>query len=238
MVYTAHSWVEQSGDTGSTKAGWLDNMETQYHEICDYSDETTHDTLYYTKTYCTATYFSATKQGTGSGFVCERLDGYTGDQLLSMAIAPYTIVLWNSDVNSIPSGWHLCDGRNSYTPDLRNRFVIGAGGSYALNSTGGSNTVASTAKTVTIGTHTLTTDEIPNHAHTGITDYYTTAGGDTPGSGAYIAEGNTITYENAYTGYTGGGGAHGHTGSTLTGAGTTGNNMPPYIAICYMIKEP
>ena len=41
---------------------------------------------------------------------------------------------------SIPSGWVLCDGNNS-TPDLRNRFVVGAGtgGNYSPGDTGGAN---------------------------------------------------------------------------------------------------
>jgi len=35
------------------------------------------------------------------------------------------IIMWSGSVASIPSGWSLCDGTNS-TPDLRNRFVVGA----------------------------------------------------------------------------------------------------------------
>ena len=35
------------------------------------------------------------------------------------------IIIWSGSVSNIPSGWVLCDGNNS-TPDLRNRFVVGA----------------------------------------------------------------------------------------------------------------
>ena len=35
------------------------------------------------------------------------------------------IIMWSGTIATIPSGWVLCDGTNS-TPDLRNRFVIGA----------------------------------------------------------------------------------------------------------------
>ena len=35
------------------------------------------------------------------------------------------IIMWNSTVASIPSGWVLCDGNNS-TPDLRDKFIVGA----------------------------------------------------------------------------------------------------------------
>ena len=34
------------------------------------------------------------------------------------------IIMWNSTVASIPTGFVLCDGNNG-TPDLRGRFVVG-----------------------------------------------------------------------------------------------------------------
>ena len=65
------------------------------------------------------------------------------------------ILLWSGASNAIPSGFVLCDGNNS-TPDLRNRFVIGAGNSYAVNATGGSTTINGNV------THSHST---PNHTH-------------------------------------------------------------------------
>ena len=47
------------------------------------------------------------------------------------------IMLWSGSTGTVPSGWRLCDGGGG-TPDLRNRFVVGAGSSYAVNATGGS----------------------------------------------------------------------------------------------------
>ena len=35
------------------------------------------------------------------------------------------IILWSGNIASIPEGWVLCDGSNG-TPDLRDRFVVGA----------------------------------------------------------------------------------------------------------------
>lgn len=35
-------------------------------------------------------------------------------------------MLWYGTVATIPSGWHLCDGTTG-TPDLANKFVLGAG---------------------------------------------------------------------------------------------------------------
>jgi len=46
------------------------------------------------------------------------------------------ICLWGGAIVDIPTGWHLCDG-NAGTPDLRNKFVIGAGDTYAPEATGG-----------------------------------------------------------------------------------------------------
>lgn len=36
------------------------------------------------------------------------------------------ILLWSGSAESIPDGWHLCDGTEG-TPDLRERFIMGAG---------------------------------------------------------------------------------------------------------------
>ena len=48
------------------------------------------------------------------------------------------ICMWSG--SEVPTGWYLCDGENG-TPDLRNRFIVGAGDSYAIGNKGGSNTV-------------------------------------------------------------------------------------------------
>ena len=66
------------------------------------------------------------------------------------------IIMWSGAANAIPTGYVLCDGQNS-TPDLRNRFVIGAGDTFAVDATGGS------ANAVVVEhTHTLTD---PGHSH-------------------------------------------------------------------------
>lgn len=62
------------------------------------------------------------------------------------------IILWSGLLTDIPDGWALCNGLNG-TPDLRDRFVVGAGTSYNPGGTGGANTVA------------LSINEIPSHAH-------------------------------------------------------------------------
>jgi hypothetical protein len=66
------------------------------------------------------------------------------------------IIMWSGSIASIPSGWLLCNG-TSGTPDLRDRFVVGAGSTYAVNATGG------------FATYSLSTAQLPSHTHTGTT---------------------------------------------------------------------
>jgi len=51
------------------------------------------------------------------------------------------IVMWAGSEETIPSGWKLCDGNNG-TPDLRDRFVIGAGSAYSVDDTAPTNVAA------------------------------------------------------------------------------------------------
>ncbi len=46
---------------------------------------------------------------------------------------------WSGSIVSIPTGWALCDGTNG-TPDLRDRFIVGAGSTYSVDDMGGSET--------------------------------------------------------------------------------------------------
>lgn len=47
------------------------------------------------------------------------------------------ILIWSGSIATIPGGYFLCDGNNG-TPDLRDKFVVGAGDTYAVDDTGGS----------------------------------------------------------------------------------------------------
>ncbi len=46
------------------------------------------------------------------------------------------IIVWSGAIIDIPENWQLCDGTNS-TPDLRDKFVPGAGDTYAVDELGG-----------------------------------------------------------------------------------------------------
>ena len=117
------------------------------------------------------------------------------------------IMMWYGSVASIPSGWVLCDGNNS-TPDLRNRFVVGAGtgGNYSPGDTGGANSV------------TLTVAQIPAHTHT----YERTDVGINVNDRPWPASNNDCDMTNQNTSSTGGGQSH--------------ENRPPYYALCYIMK--
>lgn len=134
--------------------------------------------------------------------------------------------MWSGSVASIPTGWVLADGvqrthpeGGTYTPpDLRNRFIVGAGqdggthtpgangvgsGYYAPGATGGEDK------------HTLTTNEMPSHAH-----LY--------GQSQLVAGGTngTIVNGSSSTEYT----------TSYTGGGASHENRPPYYALCFLYK--
>ena len=96
------------------------------------------------------------------------------------------IMLWSGSVVSIPSGWLLCDG-TSGTPNLQNRFIVGAGDSYAVDATGGAATVTLDATQIPAHSHTadgdLTAASAGAHTHTGSVDSTSLTG-----SATYIAE--------------------------------------------------
>jgi hypothetical protein len=175
-----------------------------------------------------------------------RLDGTagaSGQVLLSAGTGTPTwgsgfpsggIIMWSGTIATIPSGWLLCDGSNS-TPDLRNRFVIGA---FSDDS--------GTAKTTVTGTSTQTGGSkdasLPSHTHTAtstVTD---------PGHfHSYEQPSNTFQQ-----GSLGGGGLTnkftGSTGSKTTGitvattnstegVSATNANLVPYFALAYIMKS-
>lgn len=95
------------------------------------------------------------------------------------------IVLWSGSIASIPTGWYLCNGANS-TPDLRDRFVVGAGSTYAVGATGGS------------ATTTLVEANLPSHTHS-ISASGTTSTADVSHTHSLSASGTTGNQSNGHT---------------------------------------
>ena len=134
------------------------------------------------------------------------------------------ILLWSGAIGSIPSGYVLCDGSNS-TPDLRDRFIIGAGNSYSVGQTGGSADSIVVAHTHT-GTSTVSD---PGHSHSArLNGGYD--GGTPSGLSQSPTNAGTASVNAAFTGISV------STSISTTGTSGTGANIPPYYALAYIMK--
>ena len=139
---------------------------------------------------------------------------------VSTSLPTGIITLWSGSAASIPTGWLLCDGTNG-TPDLRDRFVVGAGSTYAVGATGGSANA-----TLVSHTHTATVTD-PGHVHNlpGSTSAQSIIQTQL-GVNSTSQNGQTAT---ATTGIT--------VGISTEGSSATNANLPPYYALCYIMKS-
>ena len=151
--------------------------------------------------------------------------------VIANAIPSGLISMWSGTIASIPTGWVLCNGSNS-TPDLRNRFIIGAHSDnvgVANTTITGSSTLTGGTKDAIVVSHTHTATSAvsdPGHAHTA-----NGFGGSQPGlttSGTPI-NGQSAT-STAVTGIT--------VSTTIASTGSSGTdqNLPPYYALAFIMK--
>lgn len=158
-----------------------------------------------------------------------------------------------SAVTSAPAGWLLCNGatvsRTTYRrlfraigtafgvgdgsttfalPDARDRFLVGAGSTYGVGSTGGAASV------------TLTEAQMPSHGHTassgsgGVHNHAVAATGP-DGSFNDAALMNEAQFTGSLS--TGDGGSHSHSVTVNpTGGGGSHENRPPYLGMTALIK--
>jgi hypothetical protein len=132
------------------------------------------------------------------------------------------ITLWYGAIGSVPAGWYLCDGANG-TPDLRDRFVVGAGSTYSVAAVGGAKDAI-----VVSHTHTATSSVTdPAHTHPFLGSSYSNPAS---GGGAGAAGQTTLTTNAALTGITVA------TTNASTGVSGTNANLPPYYALAYVMK--
>ena len=124
------------------------------------------------------------------------------------------IIPWSGATTAVPDGWALCNGQTvngRKTPDLRDRFVVGAGGEYQPNATGG------------VARVTLTVEQMPAHTH----DYKFT-GADL--SLSWDDDNYFYCQKNEYS----------NNKNTKTTESRGGNqpheNRPPFYALCYIMR--
>jgi hypothetical protein len=145
------------------------------------------------------------------------------------------IIMWSGLISAIPSGWYFCNGSNS-TPDLRDRFIIGAsadsGGVAKTNITASYTQTGGTKDAIVVShTHTATSTVADSgHSHnfpnTAIAQNNTGQQGRTDGS---QASSMTAT-SSATTGITVA------TTNASTGSSGTDQNLPPYYALAFIMK--
>jgi microcystin-dependent protein len=177
-------------------------------------------------------------------------------------VPSFVIVMWYGTALTVPTGWAICDGTNG-TPDLRDRFVVGVGTSYALSATGGRSTVTLTGTELPAHTHTGTTAAGGSHTHTGSTNagdgshrhnmtvYLRTAGVSGTNTNQATGAPNTNTLEQTKTwisdndslsdhqhGFTTDSSTtHTHTFTTgSTGTGSAFNILNPFFALYFIMK--
>jgi hypothetical protein len=171
------------------------------------------------------------------------------EEIVEAAFTVGQIMLWYGVLANIPAGWQNCDGTNG-TPDMRDKFPVGAGSTYALNATGGA-VQAGAGTTGSAGSHTHTMDTVGDTTLTVaqlpvVTLRYKgsyNAGGYDGGGNQFwrarssdTAEASTQLIESF-----GGGESHTHSGGATGSAGDHTHStpavatLPPYRALYFIM---
>lgn len=138
-----------------------------------------------------------------------------------MTVPTGIITIWNDVVETIPSGWQICDGTND-TPDLRSKFVYGALNDAEVNATGGALTHSHTS----IG---LASGGAHSHSISG------TTGGASSTAGIAVSSGGssvTSSHTHTFSGSTSTLGEHSHT----VGDADAASSIPAYVMLFYIMK--
>lgn len=146
----------------------------------------------------------------------------------------------SGSVASIPTGWHLCDG-TSGTPDLRDKFVVGAGNSYAPGATGGAASVTLSDTNLPAHTHGISdpghTHNIsdPGHVH-GVPYGEALVAGGVNAVGVFGSGYGTENSNSAVTGVAAQTATTGIAGTESTGGSAAFPILPPYYALCFVMR--
>ena len=165
--------------------------------------------------------------GTSGQFLMSKGDGTTpqwGSAVIPDAFSTGMIIMWNGTPANVPTGWALCNGANG-TPNLTDKFIVGAGSAYGYGATGGTKDA-----TLVSHNHSGSTGGAGGHSHT-----YSKGGSSTAQMGSGVGSpgvNNGFTSTN-----TSSIGNHTHSVSiSTTGSSATNKNLPPYFALCYIMR--
>lgn len=158
------------------------------------------------------------------------------------------IIMWRG--TTPPTNWAICNGSNG-TPDLTNRFIVGTGSSYALNATGGANTVTLTTAQMPSHNHSVSLTAAGSHHHTHNDIYMLESAGITglpAGTASYLhgstgktgnhgIDGNNVEFYYLHSRTTSAQPNHNHTVSqSLQGGGQAHENRPLYYSLAYIMR--
>ena len=140
------------------------------------------------------------------------------------------IIMWSGTIATIPTGWLLCNGSSS-TPDLRDKFIIGAtadsGGAAKTNITGTpSQTGGSKDASLPSHTHTATVTD-PSHVHSIST--VAAGSGLTKATESNGPAGTSYNSASAVTGIS--------VSNSTEGVSATNANLVPYYALAFIMKS-
>jgi len=149
------------------------------------------------------------------------------------------IIMWSGA--QIPNGWALCDGSGG-RPDLRDRFIVGAGSTYSVNVTGGTSTI-NLNHSHSVNSHTHGISWVGDHGHHMDVNFYECIGDCNDGAG----DGNKLVGADGHGHHlvadTWGAGGHNHGGGTDSQAPGTNTQLstgqdirPPYYALAFIMK--
>lgn len=143
------------------------------------------------------------------------------------------VVMWSGAVGDIPDGWFLCNGLNG-TPDLRNRFIVGAGDEYDPDDSGGAADVTPTISVDAGGAHTHPVTGVAATASTDVSLDITVIRPEYEQNQVDVVGDVSLDdpgHDHSVSGTAESAGSHTHT------AGSTEiDNRPPYYALCFIMK--
>ena len=181
-----------------------------------------------------------------------------------------TIIMWSGGggrtVTTPPANWKICNGAyytstgalssitdpNSIkTPDLRDRFILSSGSSYAINGAGGSSTAQIYNNNLPPHTHSGNVNSAGNHGHSvydpGHSHTYSPTWNSRYEDVPYWPDSVNVYYANSYTANTGSsttnisiyaGGEHTHSFTTDNGpgGGQAFSIVPPYYVLAFYMR--